>query len=60
MDKEKLLTVAQQWAEDTISDWFFEYGGWDTLLEDDEISEEELGWIQENITFNIETILKDK
>lgn len=51
---EKLREVAQDWAEETLSSWFFEYAAWDGLIEDGELSMEEWKWIKENVRLDVE------
>lgn len=51
--KEDLLAIAQEWADDLISVWISEYGAWDYTVECEEMTDDDLDWIQNNVKFNI-------
>lgn len=50
--KQELLSIAEDWASNCIDNWLNESGAWDHLVED-ELTEEELYWIQDNVKFNV-------
>lgn len=54
MNKEQLKSIAEQWLQNTIESWFYEYGSWDYIVKDQELTDEELEWIQANIKFKFE------
>lgn len=54
MDKEFLKRIAEVWLQNTIESWFYEYGSWDAVVEDNDLTEEDVEWIQNNIKFNFE------
>lgn len=51
-DKEELKAIALQWAQDTLEGWQYEYGAWDGLVENEEITDEELEFCQ-GVNFKI-------
>ena len=56
MNEEQLKSIAEQWLQNTIENWFYEYDSWDYIVEDQELTDEELEWIQNNIKFNFEAV----
>lgn len=54
MDKEFLKRIAEVWLQNTIESWFYEYGSWDVIVEDNNLTEEDVEWIRNNIKFNFE------
>lgn len=51
----KLRELAKERLEQYIADDFFDYHGWDDLIEcDGEITVEDLEWMRENVKFKIE------
>lgn len=53
-DKQRLKAVAEDWAKGTISDWLYEYGAWDNLIECDEsLTLDEWEYIKDNFVFKV-------
>jgi hypothetical protein len=52
--KEELLSIAETVAGEIISDWIHDWGSWDCIAEDEQLTDEEYEWIQENIKVNVE------
>lgn len=53
IDKERILEVAEYWARGIIDSWIGEYGAWDDVVQEYELTEEELEFIQNKINFII-------
>lgn len=53
MDETRLLEIAQDWAIATLDAWRDECISWDMLIEHGDITEEELGWIRNNVSFSV-------
>lgn len=51
-DEDELKSIALQWAHETIADWQYEYGAWDSLVENEELTDEELEFCQ-SVRFKI-------
>lgn len=56
--QEELVDIAQAVAEAIMEDWFHDYGSWDCVIEDEELTEEEYDFIQDNICVNVQAKLK--
>lgn len=55
MTNEERVLFAKHWADELISSWLHEYGAWDGWLEDGDLDEEDLKWIQKNVRFRVTT-----
>lgn len=56
--QEELVDIAQAVAEAIMEDWFHDYGSWDCVMGDEELTEEEYDFIQDNIRVNVQAKLK--
>ena len=56
-DKE-LQQIAEEWLEGLVDTWFWEYSSWDGLVEEGELTEEELERIQDKIRFTHKSYVK--
>ena len=52
-DKIILDMIAKRWAEDTIEGWQTEYGSWDDVAENAELTDEELEYLMYSVRFAV-------
>lgn len=52
-DKTILDLIAQRWANDLIESWQPEYGSWDGIAEDSDLTDEELEYLMYSISFAV-------
>ena len=51
--KDYLLKLASYKAKEILESWWHEYGSWDDLVEEGELSEEDWQYILDNTTFSV-------
>lgn len=51
-DEDVLRAIAKQWAYDKLESWQYEYGAWDYVVENEELTDEELEFCQ-GVAFKI-------
>jgi hypothetical protein len=56
--EEELKAISEEWLTGLIDTWFWEYGAWDGFVEDEEITDDKLEWIQNNIRFTHQASIK--
>lgn len=52
-DKTILDTIAARWADELIESWQPEYGSWDGIAENSELTDEELEYLMYSVRFAV-------
>ncbi len=53
IDQERVLYAAECWVRGIIDSWIGEYGAWDDVIQECELTDEELEFIQNKVKFTI-------
>lgn len=56
--RSELANIAHERCQNIMDSWWMELGSWDDMLEDEQLTIDELEWIWDNISVSIKTTIR--